>query len=302
MSRFPRSSLNDPAARRELPRYVGQLARVGALAMGRAYLQPGWRWSVDVRPVVGTPSCMIHHVHVLLAGRLGVRLDDGEEATFEPGDVFEIPPGHDAWVIGDEAIELLDVSGHVGDFGLPATRSRAVATLLMTDIVGSTDTLARIGDRAWKQLLADHDRIIRSELRRTVGVEINTTGDGFLAEYMSAGAALDAALRIAEAVEGAGLRIRAGVHTGEIERAENDVRGLAVHTVARVMAAAGASEVLTTLMTRLLVEPGAFTFTSRGEQSLKGLPAPVELYLVERTASASPTSAVASSNETGSPA
>jgi len=285
VSRFQRSSLNDPAGRRELPRQVGQLARVGPLAIGRGRLEPGWRWSVDVRPVVGTDSCMLHHVHVLLAGRLGARLDDGEEASFEPGDVFDIPPGHDAWVIGDEAVELLDVSGNVGEYGLPATRARAVATLLMTDIVGSTDTLARIGDRAWAQLLADHDRIVRSELRRSGGLEIDTTGDGFLAEYGSAAAALDAALRMATAVEGAGLRIRAGVHTSEIERAEGDVRGLAVHTVARVMAAAGPSEVLTTLMTRLLVEPGTFTFASRGEQALKGLPGPIELYLVARNPS-----------------
>ena len=282
VSRFQRSSLNDPAARRELPRYVGELARVGPLEIGRARLEPGWCWSVDVRPVVGTSSCMLHHVHVLLAGRLGARLDDGEEASFQPGDVFDIPPGHDAWVIGDEAVEILDVSGNVADYGLPASRSRAIATLLMTDIVGSTDTLARIGDSAWKQLLADHDRMVRSELRRSGGLEIDTTGDGFLAEYASAVAALDAALRISDAVEGAGLRIRAGVHTGEIERVDGDIRGLAVHTVARVMAAAGPSEVLTTLMTRMLVEPGRFMFTSRGEQTLKGLPGPIELSIVAR--------------------
>ena len=284
MSRFQRSSFNDPLARRELPHQVGELARVGPLAIGRGRLEPGWRWSVDVRPIVGTSSCMLHHVHVLLAGRFGVRLDDGEEASFEPGDVFDIPPGHDAWVIGDEAVELLDVSGNVAEYGLPATRVRAVATLLMTDIVGSTDTLARMGDHAWAQLLADHDRIIRSEFRRSGGLEIDTTGDGFLAEYGSAAAALDAALRIAAAIEGAGLRIRAGVHTGEIERAEGDVRGLAVHTTARVMAAAAPSEVLTTLMTRLLVEPGSYEFTTRGEHQLKGLPGPIELFTVARVA------------------
>ena len=283
MSRFQRSSLNDPSARRELPRQNGAFARVGPLVVGRGHLEPGWRWSVDIRPIVGTSSCMLHHVHVLLAGRLGARLDDGEEATFEAGDVFDIPPGHDAWVIGDEPVELLDISGNVADYGLPAARSRAVATLLMTDIVGSTDMLARIGDRAWKQLLGDNDRIVRAELRRSGGLEIATTGDGFFAEFGSAAAALDTALRMAEDVEGAGLHIRTGVHTGEIERVDGDVRGLAVHTVARVMSAAGASEVLTTLMTRLLVEAGSFQFTTRGEHLLKGLPGPLELYAVART-------------------
>lgn len=280
MTRFQRASLNDPAARRDLPRYEGFLARVGPLAVGRARLQPGWRWSVDVKPIVGTTWCMLHHVHVLIAGRLGAQLDDGEEAAFEPGDVFDLPPGHDAWVIGDEPVDILDVSGNVGDFGLPAARSRAVATLLMTDIVGSTDTLASIGDRAWTQRLADHDRVMRSELRRSGGVEVHTTGDGFLAEYPSAAAALESALRMTSDVEAVGVRIRVGVHTGEIERVAGDIRGLAVHTAARVMAAAGASEVLTTLMTRMLVEPGAFDFTSRGEHALKGLPLPLELFAV----------------------
>ena len=281
MTRFQRSSLDDPAGRRDLPRYEGALARVGPLAVGRARLQPGWRWSVDVKPVAGTTWCMIHHVHVLLTGKLGAKLDDGEEASFAPGDVFDIPPGHDAWVIGDEPVEILDISGNVGDFGLPAARSRAVATLLMTDIVGSTDALARIGDRAWAQRLADHDRIIRSELRRSAGVEIDTTGDGFLAEFTSAAGALEAALRMASDVDAAGVQIRAGVHTGEIERADGGIRGLAVHTVARVMSVAGASEVVTTLMTRMLAESGSFRFTSRGPQTLKGLPAPIEIFEVE---------------------
>jgi class 3 adenylate cyclase len=258
----------------------GQLARVGPLAIGRAQLTPGWRWSEDIKPSVGTELCMVHHVHVLLSGRFGVRMDDGEEAIFEPGEVFDIPPRHDAWVVGDEVVDLLDISGNVGEFGLPAARTRTLATLLMTDIVGSTDILARIGDRAWKQRLADHDRVVRTELRRAGGLEIDTTGDGFLAEFTSAAAALDGGLRIAAAVEAIDLAVRVGVHTGEIERADGNVRGLAVHTTARVMAAAGASEVLTTLMTRLLVEPDAFEFSSRGQQRLKGLPGPIELFAV----------------------
>ena len=281
MTRLARSSLNKPEVRRSLGRGVGALARAGALTVGRALLEPGWRWSEDVRPVVGTGSCMAHHLHVLLAGRFAVRLDDGEEAIFEAGDVFDTPPGHDTWVVGDEPVDLLDISGNVADFGLPAMTSRVVSTLLMTDIVGSTETLARVGDQAWKQILADHDRLVRSELRRSRGREIATTGDGFLAEFESAAAALECALRIRGAVDTIAIRARLGVHTGEVERVDGDVRGLAVHTVARVMSMAGPSEILATTTTRLLSTGATFRFESRGEHALKGLPAGVELYAVD---------------------
>jgi class 3 adenylate cyclase len=280
MARLTKSNFGDPAMQRALGRGVGSLNHVGPLAIGRARLEPGWRWSEDLRPIVGTRSCMVHHLQVLLAGRVGVRLDDGEEASFEAGDTFEIPPGHDTWVIGDEPVEMLDISGNVAAFGLPAVTSRAVATLLMTDIVDSTATLSRIGDQAWRQTLAAHDRVVRSELQQLQGREIATTGDGFLAEFASAAAALECALRIREAVRALGVQARLGVHTGEIERAGEDVRGLSVHTTARVMSSAGPSEVFTTTITRLLSAGGAFRFESRGEHALKGLTAPIELFEV----------------------
>jgi class 3 adenylate cyclase len=280
--RLLRKSLDQPDERRAFPHGEGELAKIGPLAIGRARLEPGWRWSVDMRPLVGTPSCLVHHVHVLLAGHFGARLDDGEEGEFGPGDVFDIPPGHDAWVIGDEPAVLLDISGNVAEFGLPASSARAIATLLMTDIVGSTETLARVGDQPWKQTLADHDRLVRSELRRARGREIATTGDGFLAEFDSAASALDCALRIRDGVEALDIRVRIGVHTGEIERVEGDVRGLAVHTTARIMSVAEPSEVLASTTARLLSSMGAFEFDARGEHTLKGLPAPIELYAVRR--------------------
>jgi class 3 adenylate cyclase len=150
----------------------------------------------------------------------------------------------------------------------------------MSDIVESTATLARVGDPAWRQMLADHNRVVRAELRRAQGREISTTGDGFLAEFASAGAALDCALRICGAVRALGVDARLGVHTGEVERVGDDVRGLAVHTTARVMSMAGPAEVFTTTTTRLLSAASPFEFASRGEHQLKGLPAPIELFLV----------------------
>jgi class 3 adenylate cyclase len=177
-------------------------------------------------------------------------------------------------------VDILDISGNVEDFGLPSTTSRAVATLLMTDIVDSTASLARVGDSTWRQTLADHDRVVRSELRRAQGREIATTGDGFLAEFSSAAAAVSCALRVRDAVRSLGIEARLGVHTGEIERAGEDVRGLTVHTTARVMSSAGPSEVLTTMITRLLCAAGPYVFEDRGEHELKGLPAPIELFAV----------------------
>ena len=282
MARLTSANLADPGHQRPIGRGIGTINAIGPLVVGRAQLQPGWRWSEDLGPIVGTESCMAHHLQVLLSGRLGVRMDDGEEAIFGPLDTFEILPGHDTWVVGDEPVDILDISGNVEDFGLPSTTSRAVATLLMTDIVDSTANLARTGDRVWRQTLADHDRLVRSELRRAQGREIATTGDGFLAEFASAGAALGCALRVRDAVGSLGIEARLGVHTGEIERAGDDVRGLTVHTTARVMSSAGPSEVLTTMITRLLCAAGPYAFDDRGVHQLKGLPAPIELFAVRR--------------------
>jgi class 3 adenylate cyclase len=155
----------------------------------------------------------------------------------------------------------------------------------MTDIVASTETAARIGDGAWKQRLAEHNRVTRHQLERFGGREIDTTGDGFLATFDSVGAALLAAMAIRDAVRGIGLEVRIGVHTGEIELVAGDVHGLAVHTAARIMAAADASQVLTSAVTHALAEGEGCAFEDLGERPLKGLTRPVRLFAVERGAS-----------------
>src|SRR5690349_13273169 len=142
-------SFDRPDDMRPLGRGVGsyvELAR--GLAIGRAVLDPGWRWSVDIKPVVGTRSCLVHHLQLVLSGRLGVALDGGPDHVFGPNDVIDIPPGHDAWVVGDEPLVIVDVSGNSADFALAAPRARTVVTMLMTDIVDSTRTAGRIGDAA----------------------------------------------------------------------------------------------------------------------------------------------------------
>lgn len=276
-----RKNLDRADDQRRFPHGSGSVVDLGTVMIGRARLEPGWRWSSDIKPAVGTASCEIHHLHLLLGGRIAFQMDDGEVHEFEPMDVMDIPPGHDAWVIGDEPAVLIDIAGHSVDFGTPTSRSRTVATMLMTDIVASTDQLSRVGDAAWKQRLADHNRVTRQQLERYRGREINTTGDGLLAIFDSAGAALLGAVAIRNAVREMGLSIRAGVHTGEIETIGSDVQGLAVHATARIMAAAGANEVLTTAVTRALAEGVDCRFEDRGDHELKGLQQPLHLFSVE---------------------
>lgn len=246
--------------------------------MGRAELEPGWRWSTDLRPAVGTPSCPSHHLHVLLSGRFAIQLDGGEPEEFAPGDVFDVPPGHDAWVVGDAPVVLLDLSGNVADFGLPTAHGRVLATIVMTDIVNSTPHAERLGDAGWKQLLGRHDRVVRAALERFRGREIDTTGDGFLATFDSAVGAIRAAQEIAETTRSVGTEVRVGVHTGEIELLPDDARGLAIHVAARVMAEAAPSDVLVTAVTQALVDDPSLSFEPVGARSLKGLAQPVELY------------------------
>ena len=275
-------NLDHPDADRPLGRGAGGYVDLGSgLVIGKAVLEPGWRWSVDVKGVVGTPSCQIHHLQLILSGRLGVRMDGGEEIEAGPNDVVDIPPGHDAWVIGDEPLVLLDVFGHSADFAQPAAQARAVLTMLMTDIVDSTRLAGQLGDAAWKQRLAEHNRIVRRQLAQHGGREVDTTGDGFLAAFTSAEAALRAAISICDAVRAAGVEIRAGVHTGEVDLVEGgNLRGIAVHETARIMAAAGAGTVYTSALTRMLASAGGLTFRSVGTHALKGFDTPVELFAV----------------------
>ena len=276
-------SLDHPDAARQLGRGSGVVVDLGrGLAVGRAVLEPGWRWSVDLKDVVGTPSCQVHHLQLVLSGRLGVRMDGGEEVVVGPNGVVDIPPGHDAWVDGDEPLVTLDVSGNSVEFALPAPHARAVLTMLMTDIVDSTRLAGQLGDAAWKARLAEHNRIVRRQLSRLGGREVDTTGDGFLAAFGSAEAALRAALSIHDAVRTAGVEIRAGVHTGEVDVVDGgDLRGIAVHETARIMAAAGAGAVYTSGLTRVLASASGLTFRSVGSHALKGFEAPAELFAVE---------------------
>jgi class 3 adenylate cyclase len=278
MGAIRRKSFEDPDGIRELPLLTVSLARIGSHTIGRGVVQPGWHWSEHLAPVMGTESCPLHHVQVLISGRFAVRMDDGEKAEFEPGDVMDVPPGHDAWVVGDEPAVLIDFAGNIEALGLPREHERMVTTLLMTDIVDSTRIASRFGDAAWKQLLSDHNRIVRAQLLRFGGSEIDTTGDGFLATFRSAVAALRCGKAIIDALRDTDTKVRIGVHTGEVEPMGSNIGGVAVHAAARIMALAGPSEVFASALTVGLAEGSGLAFDSRGPQEVKGLDRPIELY------------------------
>jgi class 3 adenylate cyclase len=277
-----RKSFDTPDNVRDLGRGIGGFIDMGrGLAIGRAVLEPGWRWSVDIRPIVGTTSCQVHHIQMIVSGRMAVRMDDGRELEVGPNDLLDVPPGHDTWVVGDERLVILEFSGNSENFALPTPRARAVLTMLMTDIVNSTQTAAAVGDTEWKVRLAEHNRIVRRVLERFGGREVDTTGDGFLAAFTSAEAALRGALAIQDAMKAAALEIRAGVHTGEVDQVEGgDLRGIAVHETARIMAAAPAGSVYCSALARALAAASPLAFTSVGSHPLKGFETPVELFLV----------------------
>ncbi len=259
-------------------------------SIGHFVIEPGWRWSRDVAPIAGTRTCQMHHTGVVLKGRLHLQTDDGEAFEFGVGDVYDIPPGHDAWVVGDEAFEAIEFAS-ARIFAMPADGDRVLAAVLVTDIVDSTAHLKRLGDAAWREILLEHNHLVRAALNRFRGREIQTTGDGFLAMFDGPARAVRCARAIGPAVAHLGIAIRAGVHTGEVEVLADNVRGLAVHEAARVAAVAKAGEVLVSTTTKSLLAGCDLTFESAGQFELKGLDGPRELFRVPSGQQAAPAGA-----------
>lgn len=244
--------------------------QMGEQTIGRAVAQPGWRWSIDLKPTVGTPSCTFRHLGLVLSGRMHVRMDDGREFEAGPDDVFDIPPGHDAWVVGDEPVDSVEIAGIYG-FGRPAGGESFVTTVLLTDIVDSTATLERLGEAKWRSMLSSHFEQARSAFDRNRGVEVATTGDGILATFDSPERAVRAADDIHAGAERLGIRVRAGVHTGEVEPVPGNIRGMAVHLAARITAAAEPGEIMVSSMTREMISGRGVVFEDRGAYQLKGI-------------------------------
>jgi len=281
MPRLQRRNFSNAEEVRTFPRGELRLVTFDDIVFGQFQLQPGWRWSNDVRPIAGTAQCEHRHVGVVIRGQLHVVMADGATADFVSGDIYEIPPGHDAWVVGEEPYHGVEFSGARTFAQSPFDIGGGViATILFTDIVGSTATLAKVGDVRWRAMLTDHNAAMRTELDRHRGRELSTTGDGFLAAFDSALRAVRCARAMVEAARKLGLQIRAGCHTGEVELKQGEVFGVAVHAAARVLSLAGDSEVLVSWTTRDLLSGSTVRLESRGRHILKGLEGEREVFRV----------------------
>jgi class 3 adenylate cyclase len=207
-------------------------------------------------------------------------MTDGQEIDIGPDDVFDVAPGHDAWVVGDEPFESIEIAGIYG-YGRPSSAGATYLTsILLTDVVDSTRMAERLGPDAWKRTLAAHYARARRALDRHNGVEISTTGDGILATFDGAARAVLAAAEIHAGAEQLGLRIRAGIHTGEVEAVPGNIQGLAVHIAARIAAAAQPGETYVSATTRDVISAADVVFEDRGSHELKGVTGPRQLYAV----------------------
>ena len=267
---------------RSFPKAEAKVVRLDEATIGVARWEPGWRWSTHLGPLVGTASCQVHHLGYAVSGTLRVTTDDGDTVDIPPDTAYEIPAGHDALVVGDEAFVTVEwTSANVVGMGLDGPSEQVLATVLFTDIVDSTATLARIGDAAWLALLTEHNRRMRDVLNQFRGREIDTTGDGFLVVFDSASRAARCGLAMVEAARQTGIAIRVGAHTGEVAFVGDNVRGVAVHAAARVLAHAAPDQVLVSSTTRDLLEGSGLRITAAGTYELKGLAGPRTLFAVE---------------------
>ena len=276
---YTRKNLRSPEESISFPGITEDLVEVGGFTVSRTVQDAGWRWSEDMQPLVGGEWCEARHIGVVVSGAWAAILRDGTVLEFGPDDVYDVPPGHDGYTLGDEPCILIEwagmraLAGGQGEF-----QDRVLATLLFLDIVSSTAALVARGDSAWRDLIALHHAAVRAELERFRGREVDTAGDGFFATFDAPARALRCAASIRTAAEAHGLEVRCGVHAGEVGVAGNQVRGVAVHEAARIMAAAAPGEILVSDATRALVQGIELEFEDRGVYELKGFPEPRRLF------------------------
>jgi class 3 adenylate cyclase len=250
-------SVNSPAARR---------------ALGELFV------FADVRPAlsaVQAPTLVLYRKGDRNFGKPHARY----LAEHIPGaTLVELPGDQNLIFAGDSDADVEEIEEFLTGARHSPETDRVLATVLFTDIVGSTRRAAEMGDKAWRDLLDSHDQTVRRQLGRFRGREVKTAGDGFLATFDGPGRAIQCACAIRDGVRALGIEVRCGLHTGEVEVRGDDVAGIAVHICARVASCAGPAEVLVSATVKDLVVGSGIDFVDRGEHDLKGVPGSWRLY------------------------
>jgi class 3 adenylate cyclase len=247
-------------------------------AVAGAYLR--WRELTDVRdilPSIRVPTLVIHRKDTTW-----ITLDQGRYVADRiPGARLVVVPGGDLTIYTEPTSESFDAIEDFLTKALPSAEpNRALAAVLFTDIVGSTEQAAALGDRQWRALLESHDAVARALVGQHRGRLVKMTGDGVLATFDGPGRAIRCAFALRDALEPLGIAIRAGVHAGEVEFRDNDIAGIGVHIASRVLDEASGGELLASSAVPLLVAGSGIQFEDRGERELKGV-GPLRLYAVE---------------------
>ena len=275
--------LIDPS-RADDPEYIRCAARFmrTANSPGRANGHMVYTRDIDARPVLASvrvPTLVLHSHNAFIPVDLGRYLADhitGARIVEATGADLNFTAEHFDFAM-DETEEFLTGSRRA------VVADRPLATVLFTDIVGSTEKASALGDRKWKELLALHDRLSGDEVERFRGRIVTTTGDGILATFDGPGRAIRCAHALGRVLERSDVPIRAGLHTGEVELREgDDIGGIAVHIASRVMSEAGPGEVVCSRTVKDLVAGSEFAFEDRGLCTLKGVPDRWQLYAVRQ--------------------
>ncbi|MDQ3870537.1 MAG: adenylate/guanylate cyclase domain-containing protein [Chloroflexota bacterium] len=274
------SRVGDPRFEEWWTRYERAAASPG---MARKLLELPSQTDISaILPSIRVPTLVLHR-----SGDALVPIDLGRDlASRIPDARFVELPGIDPYGWASNVEPVLDALEEFLTGSLGAREpDRVLATVLFTDVVGSTEHAARLGDRGWRELLERHDALVRQQLQRWRGREVKTVGDGFLATFDGPGRAVRCADAILKSVEPIGLQVRAGLHTGECELMGDDVGGIAVHIGARVAALAKGGEVVASSTVRDLVVGSGLAFEDRGVHRLKGAPGEWRLFALEDGAS-----------------
>jgi len=266
---------HDPEEQARWERYQRLTASPAtATAMGRMLLELDL---TAVLPTVHVPTLVIRTTSPYSTVASGRQL-----AGLIPGAEFLDLPAANSLVFGGADLMADAVEQFLkGTSGSEPDRSRVLATVVLTDIVRSTEQAAELGDQRWSQLLDSHDEFGRRQVIRFNGTFVKSTGDGILATFDGPARAIACAVALRSGLRSLGLELRAGIHTGEIEGRGEDIGGIGVHIAARVEAAAQPGEVLVSRTVKDLVVGSGFTFTSRGRHALKGVPESWELFAID---------------------